>query len=415
MQAGVSKPIIALPEWWAHGAMVPAAMLGMMLLAIHPYTLGVVLTPLEAAFGWTRAQISLGPLITGLVALGLAPFAGRVIDRVGPRPVALIGVPLWAMFFALIAVSGPQLWSFLACYALLGIAISLIYPTIWTAAVTRRFALNRGLALAIVLSGTGLASAIVPLASALLLAEYGWRGVYVGLAAGCFVAVYPLVLWLFARSPEVIKVQVQRNASGKVPLLSSDFFSRKFLALAVAMLLYTLASTGLGINAVPVLMDKGFTLAGASQVVGLIGIGTIVGRFLGGLLLDRFDGRFVAMGSGCAAMASVLILLFVDQSPLTASIACILLGLSSGAEFDACAYLASRHFPPHSFASLFGVISGMAGVGSGIAPMIANAVFDMTGSYDTGLYAIIPMFIAACAAFMALGQYPDLEGKAEPA
>jgi fucose permease len=271
--------------------------------------------------------------------------------------------------------------------------------------VNRRFVANRGLALALTLSGTGLASTFVPYVGSQLVLAYGWRGAFIGLALIGLAVTYPLVVWLFARSPET--VHIVRTEREKRQLLSSDFFSRKFLALAAAMLLYTLATTGLGINAVPVLMDKGFTLADAAEVVGLIGIGTIVGRLLGGVLLDRIDGRFVAMGSGVAALGAVAILLAGGLTPLTAAAACLLLGLSSGAEFDACAYLASRHFPPQSFASLFGVISGMAGVGSGIAPVIANELYEMTGSYDTGLYAIIPMFVASCVAFLLLGPYPD--------
>jgi len=409
MHTTTAKQLVAFPEWRAHGWTIPACVLGMMLLAVHAYALGVVMAPLQEEFGWARSQISLGPLITGITALLLAPISGRMVVRYGPRPVALIGVPLWALALASIALSGPDLWTFLACYALLGVANSLVFPTVWTSAVVRRFIENRGLALALTLSGTGIAAAAVPFLGSLLIADFGWRGAYVGLAAGTFVVVYPLVLLLFARSPAVVKVAALSDAAGKVPLLGGEFFSRRFAALAIAMVLYTLATTGLGLNAVPVLMAKGFTMAGAAQVVGLIGIGTIIGRLLCGFLLDLFDARFVAMGSGVAALAAVAILLFLDQTPLTASIACVLLGLSSGAEFDSCAYLASRHFSPFSFATLFGIISGMAGVSSGIAPMIANGVYDLTGSYDNVLWVSIPMFFAACTAFLLLGPYPDLE------
>lgn len=53
---------------------------------------GVMVKPLEAEFGWDRASISLA-LAIGLVANGLgAPFGGRLVDRFGPRLVAVTAI-----------------------------------------------------------------------------------------------------------------------------------------------------------------------------------------------------------------------------------------------------------------------------------------------------------------------------------
>ena len=400
--------LIDREEWRKYGLNLPACILGMMLVAVHPYALGVMIVPLEAEFGWSRSQISAGPLVTSITALLLAAFAGRITDRIGPRKVALVGVPLFGCALAAIALAGPSIWSWLGLYALLALALLCIYPSVWTAAIAVRFDRNRGLALALALSGTGIASALVPYLAARLIEAYGWRGAYIGLGALSVLAVFPLVALFFARETVPLAkrdVLEQRIPAGRL----GEFKTRKFACMALAFFLYSVAATGLGINAVPVLMQNGFDMVGAAEVVGLIGIGTITGRLLGGVLLDRIDGRFVAIGCGFFAMGSVAILLLAGSSATNASIACVLLGLAAGAEYDAAAYLTTRHFSRRNFASLFAVLGGLAGFGSGIAPLIANLVYDATRSYDLMLMGLFPMFAVASVLFLSLGRYPDLE------
>lgn len=402
-------PLIDREEWRRYGLNLPACILGMMLVAVHPYALGVMIPPLEAEFGWSRSAISAGPLVTSMTALLLAAFAGRITDRVGPRKVALIGVPVFGLALAAISLAGPSIWSWLALYALLALALLCIYPSVWTAAIAVRFDRNRGIALALALSGTGLASAIVPYAAALLIESHGWRGAYIGLGAMSVIVVFPLVALWFAKDkvppPARVDVLEARIPEGKL----GEFRTPKFICMAAAFFLYSVAASGLGINAVPVLMENGFDLVDAAEVVGLIGIGTIIGRLVGGVLLDRIDGRFVAIGCGCFAIGSVAMLLLAGTSATTASIACVMLGLAAGAEYDAAAYLTTRHFSRRNFASLFAVLGGLAGFGSGIAPLIANLVYDMTQSYDLMLIGLFPMFAVASLLFLSLGRYPELE------
>ncbi|MEZ5742282.1 MAG: MFS transporter [Sphingomonadaceae bacterium] len=403
--------IVAWDEWRRYGINMPACVLGMMMVAMHGYSLGVMIGPLEAEFHWTRSQISAGPLITSIGTLLLAPVAGRALDRYGPRRIALIGVPAYCIAFALIATAGPSIWSWLALFALLAFALILIFPTVWTAAVAIRFAKNRGLALAIALSGTGITSAFVPYLASLLLEAHGWRGAYIGLALATFVIVFPLVIFTFDRDDTHRRLRESMPVQEQEATALGLYLAPRYLMLAGAMLIYTLGSTGLAINAVPILVEEGFELVDAAKIVGLIGIGTIIGRIVGGFLLDRMDGRLVAVGCGMAGIACAVILLLTDQSPQAASLACLFLGLAAGAEYDACAYLCTRYFSRSHFGALFGLIGALAGLGAGVSPMIANAIYDVTGTYETVLWCIVPIFLVASVLFLALGPYPPEEDK----
>jgi MFS family permease len=407
MVSGEHKRIGAVQEWCQHGIIMPACVLGMLLTAIHVYSIGVMIVPLEQEFGWSRAQISAGPLITSVLALILAPFAGRALDRYGPRRIALIGVPLFSIAISLFATAGPSIYSWLALYALFAVALVCVFPTVWTGAIAMRFDKSRGLAMAIALSGTGVASALVPFLTLRLIEEFGWRGAYLGIGAISFIVIFPLIYFTFDRDRSIYGKMDRERAEAKASGTSVGYRSPRFIRLAIAAMVYSLSTTGIAVNAVPILAQEGFTLRNAAEIAGLVGLGSIAGRILGGILLDLINGRIVATGCGFAAILAAGTLLMTDQSVLAASAACFLLGLASGAEFDACAYLTTRYFPRRNFGALFGVIGALASVGAGFSPMICNAVYDATGSYDLVLIGILPLFGISSLLFLSLGKYPD--------
>jgi hypothetical protein len=99
------------------------------------------------------------------------------------------------------------------------------------------------------------------------------------------------------------------------------------------------------------------------------------------------------------------ILLMTEQSQTSSAVACLIMGLSVGTELDCCAYLTARHFGTRNFGTLFGSINGVLLFGAGLAPLSANAVFDVTRSYDLVLYALLPLFVLTAILFLALGNY----------
>src|SRR5579871_128354 len=190
------------PEEWREGwRVLPPSLAGVVLCAVHGYSLGVMVAPLEHAFGWSRAAITAGPFIISLIAIWASPLTGLAVDRFGPRRIALLGVTAFCGALALLSTATSELtWCLL--WALLGLASMLVLPTVWTAAITSRFNRNRGMALACALCGTGICAALVPMLTDKLVSVQGWRGAYVSLAAISFVIVFPLVLLSFRSARE---------------------------------------------------------------------------------------------------------------------------------------------------------------------------------------------------------------------
>ncbi|MEO6092660.1 MAG: MFS transporter [Novosphingobium sp.] len=399
-------------EWREHWQVLPPSLAGVMLCAVHGYSLGVMVAPLEREFGWSRAAITGGPFIIALIGLWAAPLTGYAIDRFGPRRIGLAGVALFCGALALLSTATANVISWWLLWALLGFASMFILPTVWTAAINSRFARHRGMALAAALCGTGITAAVIPMLTDWLVTRQGWRGAYLSLGGICFVVVFPLVLLLFRGKRELRGAAPTAAHRPSRAELRAALAEPRFVRLGAAVTVFSLALCAVTTNAVPVLTGRGFGHAEAAQIAGLIGIGSICGRLGGGYLLDRMDARKVAAGSVVAPIIAALLLLAVPHSAGAARVGCLLIGLSAGAEYDATAYLAARHFGMRNFGTLFGAISGLVLFTNGVAPLVANAIYDVTHSYDIVLWAQLPLGILSAVLFLALGPYPQFSEEA---
>lgn len=401
-------------EWRRHGTVVIPSMGGMMLVAVHGYSLGVMMGPLERAFGWSRAEISSGNLIIAIVAVLISPLIGLAIDRFGPRLVAIVGVIVYSVLVANFATVSGDIASWWLRWGLLGIGSASITATVWAAAINSRFDVHRGKALAIALLGTGLSAAFIPALTNALVERLDWRDAYLALAV-IFGGIELLLVLLFFRGATDLPGARARGATilPQTGMTAHEGFrSPAFRKLALAVLVFAITCLALTVNAVPVLEARGLTQRDAAAVAGLLGIGSILGRLGGGFLLDRFDASRVAAISVAVPIAAIAMLLALPGSDLAAGTAMLLLGLALGTEVDACSYLAARHFGMRAFGSLFGTINGVVIFGSGAAPVVANYVYDVAGSYDPVLYATIPLCALAALLFASLGPYPQFDDQA---
>ncbi|MDG2004878.1 MAG: MFS transporter [Novosphingobium sp.] len=410
----------ALEEWRKHWTVVVPCFLGIMLISAHGHALGVMIRPLEQEFGWPRAQISAGFLFISVMALVLGPLIGGAVDRLGARRIGMLGIPFYCSMLACLSLANDNIYSWWGLWILVAIGSMTILPVVWISVLNGYFFLSRGLAMAIALSGTGLGAAIWPFLTNTLVEEFGWRMAYVALAMISAAICFPITWLLFReagtdrpwrRAAQPVDLSEARPAASETPgpTVREQMASRRFYKLAGASIVFAIASCALTNNMVPVLIGEGLTPGTAAATAGLLGIGSITGRIVGGFLLDRLDGNKVAAVSVLLPIIPTTILLMTDQSQAWAALACLIMGLSVGTELDCCAYLAARHFGTRHFGTLFGSINGMLLFGAGLAPLSANAVYDVTRSYDLVLYALFPLFVLTAILFLALGNYRHLD------
>ncbi|MCW1431261.1 MFS transporter [Novosphingobium sp. JCM 18896] len=406
------SPATAASEWRAHWTVVLAAAAGVSLSAISVSSLGVMMEPLEQEFGWSRTQISLGTSLVSFMAVLLATFVGLAIDRLGARFVGIVAATLMCSGVALMSAVAGELWQWWSLWLIVGLAASAM-PTVWLTPISSLFQSGRGLAVAIALSGSGISTSLVPIVANQLLANYGWRGAYLGLGAIWAAVTLPLIVLFFRGSarpqPATGQAAATTEPSAPLPGLTAreGFTSPKFYKLALAAFLSMSAGVALILNLVPVLRYTGLTPASAAAVAGVIGLATITGRIAGGWLIDRMSAGTIAAMSSAGAIALPALLLIAPGSVAAATAGVAIYGLLGGAKVPAVAYLASRHFGARAFGTLYGATNTAIALGVGLGPLAANYVYDLTKSYTPVMWTAVPFLAMAALLYLSLGPYPD--------
>ncbi|HEX7742946.1 MAG TPA: MFS transporter, partial [Sphingobium sp.] len=364
----------AKQEWSAHWPLPLIGMLGIAGSTTLGYSSGVFMQPMTEEFGWSRAQFSSAFTAQMLLALIVGPLVGRMIDRHGPRRVALVGVFAFVPGVSALGLATGAPWQWWALGALQAACTSMIGPPTWISAIVPRFLASRGMALAVALAGVGVGTAIWPVTAAYFVEHIGWRGSFAALALCWGVLMAPLTFLFFTdppRAPAPIVVGKPSSSEYRQALLSRDF-----LCITLAGGLYASMSYAMILHSVPMLRANGLTLTQAATLAGIAGVCSIMGRLCTGYLLDRFRTRPIAVVVFLLPIAVSLLLRLGGGSWETALLAMMLLGLSAGAETDVVVYTASHRFGRHVFASVFAVIMAVFALFAAMGPLLASALFD---------------------------------------
>ncbi|MBL8643537.1 MAG: MFS transporter, partial [Rhodospirillaceae bacterium] len=177
--------------------------------ALTFYSLGAFVEPLGQEFGWTRAQVTLAPLFMTMSSLLMGPIVGWLSDRHGARPIAIVSQVLFVVAVAALSFVTSNVLTLYLGFFMLALVGAGTMPITWTRSITGWFFSARGIALGLALMGTGLMGMVAPGLATYLIAEYGWRMAYVGLAAVPLIVALPLSLAFFRDPPE----QAQAAAS----------------------------------------------------------------------------------------------------------------------------------------------------------------------------------------------------------
>lgn len=399
--------------------LVLAATSGVSLASITSASLGVMIEPIERDLGWTRTQITLGPSLVPLIVMVLSTAGGLLIDRFGPRLVGLTAAMAFCAGLASFSLIGDHLWQWWGLWALIGVA-SATMPTVWLTPVSMVFTKGKGLAVALVLSGSGISTTLVPILANAEVQDNGWRSAYFMIAAIWFAVVMTLLVLFFRvdrkpRSAPAAKGTPPTPApSATLPGFTAreGFRQASFWKLGLGAFLSMSAGVALILNLVPVLRSTGLTPTTAATIAGILGISTIVGRVFGGWLLDRFSAAAIASVSAAGSTILPILLLLLPGSVPVAAGAVAIYGMLGGAKVPAVAYLASRHFGQRAFGTLYGAINTSIAFGVGAGPLVANMVYDSTASYEIVMLVAVPFMLVASACYGLLGRYPDFDREA---
>ena len=414
----------ALGEWRRNGPIALAGCLGYSAVGLQVYALGPFVLPLEAEFGWSRAGIMTGLTISSTIGVLLNFVVGSVVDKLGPRPVGIAGLALVCAAFALLGTATGSMLNWALLWLPVAFGVLLAQSTVWANAVADRFHASRGLALAVVLSGSSLAGAVLPVLASALIAGYGWRTAFAAIGV-CYAALtLPPVLLFFGSGRPARLVRSARERRGidvamatpAAPGLSvaDGLRTRAFWQLFIAAFIFAFYTMAISPNLVPLLEEKGPAPQAAARIAAVVGVVGIVSRIAAGHLIDRLPAHllgaavFLLPVAGCAA-------LIADAPPTVLLVlAVVSFGVTIGAEFDVTFYLASRHFGLRSYGALIGALLTAGSLGGAVAPVASGWIHDVTHSYDSLLAMLMVLLVIAALALVSLGRPPAAFADAVP-
>lgn len=369
-------------------------------------TFGVFLVPLTKEFGWSRAEISGGLLFWSWVQAILIPIAGWLMDRYGVRRITIGGLVLLAATMVALSFQSGSVVMFYALFAVIGVCSSLGGFVGNAKLISGWFSRRRGLVLALVAMGAGLAGSLIPQWTGLSVSGLGWREAYLVVAAYILVFVVPVFFFLY-ESPSVLAARTrgQSLSTSDATGMSVREASRyPAFWLCLAALVLNTALLGLNLHMVPLLTGRGLSLQTAATVLSAQVGGSTIIYLVAGYLLDKISTPKLALFFSLCAVAGLL-LIHHGTGITQMLIAGTLIGAGTTGESSVVPYFLTRYFGLKAFASIYGLMWGIAAVANGIQPVILGYVFDSTGSYGWGLlYCEACVFLVAMC-FFALPRY----------
>lgn len=382
-----------------------AAFVGVMVsfAAMVPYTFSLFLSPLQLAFGWKREAISSAFAIAALTVAAVSPLLGSLLDRLPPRRIILPSIAVFACAMASLSLLHEHIAQFYATYVALGIVGNGTAQLAYSRAVLTWFERRRGLALALVLSGSGTGSILLPMLAQHVISISGWRNAYLTLGAVALLGL-PLTALLVRNSPTR---QASPTPSPQTGRISEVLRTSIFWLIAIPVMLSALSINAAVSHLAALLTGRSVTPASAALALSMLGFAGILGRLVTGHLLDRVFAPLVSLAVLLVAAIGIVLMAYAVTAPI-GLLAAFFIGFGSGSEADVVPYLISKYFGPTRFSTLYGLSWTAYAIGGAAGPVLMGHSFDHAGTYlpSTVLLLSLPLFFAALLQLL-LPRYPN--------
>ena len=375
--------------------------------------LTVFILPFTQDFGWTRTQISAVTSVGAILGAIVAPFIGRMTDRLGARlPLTLGGV--FIVLATLCLASMQSLIGFYLAFGLARLADQGFVQASSPPAIAKWFQRYRGRAIAVLFFVTSLGGVTLPLLVQVVINVWHWRVAWLVLGGImlCF-GLVPCALWV-RRQPEdlgllvdgVTRVQPSvpprtgvgnarhadfRDAEMSWQLNEARQTSTLWLFLVSAFII-GIASTGVALHIVPYLVQQGVTSMAAVGAVSLGFLASGIGNLLWGYAADRLSVRFLLGLAYILRIASLAMLLVTDSVPEAYGFA-LLQGFADGGIRTLTAVLLADYYGRQHLGAIYGLSRAVQVAGFALGPLVSGITFDLTRSYYGAFQAFLVLSV----------------------
>lgn len=375
------------------------------------FSFGVFYVAILEDTEWSRADTAAIFSISMAVYSATVILSGALFDRFGPRRVFPLASILLGLGIYLCSTI-ESIWAFYFYYGVIvGISFSMLgFPT-HMAVIPRWFDKNRGLASALTLSGIGIGSLLITMASKTLIAEYGWRTTYVIFSVVLVAVLVPLNYLVHRDSPQDIRSKTAEQAEhaeepqpssrdGLTVLQSMRMPVWWLLLFAVTMIGYV--SMTMAVHQTRLSLDLGYTMGTASLLFGMVGITRSAGQITWGALSDYFGRNLIFLTATALGIAGMGFLYLAMGSPLWIYLAAftLLFGFGFLGLSPIYASTVAEIFQGRHLGKILGTLDIGFGIGAFTGPWLTGYLFDLYGHYmHTLIMFVLAMIVAAGAMY----------------
>ncbi len=395
---------LAISRW-----SVPFAGFLITLMGGISYAWGVFVVPLTETYGWSRAEAML-PLSVYLLTFSLAGmvFGGMLQDRLGPRMVSTIGGALFlvAYLMAMQISRVPHVWWLVVSYGLIGglgcgLAYSAAVPT-----ARKWFPDKTALAVAIAVTGFGLAATVFAPWITRLIETVGIEGAFLTLGLVTS-AVTLLAAWLMRLPAEgwAPPASACEAASAKASASTSMFAPRTEATLGEALktpLFYAIwiGFFGVifgGLMAMAHVVPYGVSVLGmekshAALAAVFFGLANGFGRPVAGFIAEKVGPVALMLVTYVITGATFLLFNTVATTPSALFACAFIFGWGFAVTLGLFPTLTTIAFGIRNLGAVYGGIFTAFGAAAFFGPMAAAWAYDVLQSY------VLPFALAGALA-----------------
>ncbi len=378
------------------------------------FSLPVFILPISRDTGWSVTGVS-SAMTIGFLAMAFASMAwGSLSDRIGPRPIVLIGSVLLAAGLALASRQTSLVGFQLAFGLVIGGASAAIFAPMM-ACVTGWFDTHRSLAVSLVSAGMGMAPMTMSPLAAWLVSIYEWRTCLLILAA--LVAVVMIPVALLVRRPPALEGGKAAAAAGAEPQsglsLGQAVRSPQFIILLLTNFFCCATHSGPIFHTVSYAVSCGIPLIAAVSIYSLEGLAGMGGRVAFGILGDRFRAKRVLV-SGLLLQAFAALAYFFARELAAFYAVAALFGFVYAGVMPLYAVLARENFPLRMMGTVIGGTAMAGGLGMATGPLAGGLIHDSLGSYAWLYLGAWGIGIGAFLVALTFRPFPKAEGEPAP-
>jgi sugar phosphate permease len=379
---------------------------------------GVLIVPLEAEFGWSRATISLAIGVNLLLYGAVGPFAAAAMDRFGARRTMLAALIATATAVALSAAM-YQPWQMVLLWGgVIGLATGMVGAYLAAYIAGRWFRAREGLVVGTLTAANAAGQLIFLPSMAAIVTAAGWRTMSLMLAAAVLALTPVLVLWMRDRpedlglspygdnrAPRLVVAPADNPIAVMFRTLATGVRSRDFWLIASGYFVCGATTNGLiGTHLIPACVDHGLSEVDGASLLAIAGTFALLGGMASGWLSDRCDNRILlACYYGFRGIALLFLPFAFGLSFFGLSLFSVLFGLDWLASAPPTVRLLTRVVGPERIGVMVAWIFAIHQIGSATAAYLGGLLRIAFGTYFNAFVVAGLLLFAAAAMMLCIG------------